>query len=183
MLVDYYQIIPAPSAPVQGTSAICRDIRAAKPGGAWRTNLRDAADYVQAKLNGTIKAAATYSPQVAVADITSLFSGHEICTQNSWLFDGGINHWRAAHPTKTGQANIAHAVISRCESLPNHCLGYSNGWTQQAAISPPDASANGNFGAATAVSGSTLVVSDMIGRTYIYHNTGSSWTLQDELST
>jgi hypothetical protein len=135
VLVDYYQLIPSASEPVQGTSLICRDLRLARPGGAWRVHLRDAAEYVQARLNGAIEAAAKSSPNVAVVDIGNLFAGHEMCTPHAWIYDGGINDWRAAHPTEQGQKMIAQAVVNYC--VRNHCLGQQTGGGWWAAIKAP----------------------------------------------
>lgn len=124
LLVDYYQLAPAASTPIHGTSLICRDMRLrANVSKSWRASFRAAGEYVQGQLNGVIKAAAKVSPNVAVADISTLFSGHEMCTANSWIFTDAT--WRAAHPDKAGQQKIAGAVISICKRLKYHCLGYN----------------------------------------------------------
>jgi hypothetical protein len=129
VLVDYYQIAPGATEPVQGSGLICRDIRArGHKSKDWRKNFRDAAVYVQTQLNDAIKAAAQSSPGVALVNITNLFSGHEMCTASSWIFSDTqawirTDTWRAAHPTATGQAHIAKAVLAICRKLKDHCLG------------------------------------------------------------
>lgn len=120
LLVGYYQIVPGASAPVQGTSVICRDIRLRSHTKGWRKSFRAAADYVQQRLNDAIQSVAQPKKGINFVNIADLFSGHEICTKGSWLFDG---LWRAAHPTKKGQSAIARAVIDKCHNLPGHCLG------------------------------------------------------------
>jgi GDSL-like Lipase/Acylhydrolase family len=128
VLVDYYQILPSATAPLQGSGLICRDMRFhGHLDKSYRKNLRDAADYVQGQLNDAIKSAAKSSPGVALVDIANLFSGHEMCTAHSWVFSDTnawirTDTWRAAHPTKTGQANIAKAVAAVCRKLADHCL-------------------------------------------------------------
>lgn len=119
-LIDYYQIVPEANAPLTGTSIVCKDLRAARPGGAWRTAIRSKANFVQDQLNGTIKAVAARYPDVLMVDIGSLFEGHELCTSPRWLFDGA---WDAAHPNQTGQQQIANAIVSRCGTLPKMCRG------------------------------------------------------------
>jgi hypothetical protein len=119
VLVDYYQIIPSADAPIRGTSNACRDLRFSSPGGAWRTSIRAKGEFIQQKLNDTIKAVAIRS-NVAFFDIATLFQGHEMCTADTWLFD---HDWDAAHPNSTGQWQIGQAVIADCKALANHCIG------------------------------------------------------------
>jgi hypothetical protein len=122
LLVDYYQLAPAATTPIHGTSLLCRDMRLhAASSKSWRASFRAAGEYVQGQLNGVIKAAAKVSQNVAVVDIAAQFNGHEMCTANSWIFTDAT--WRYAHPTKTGQQKIADAVISECKRLPQRCLG------------------------------------------------------------
>ena len=133
LLVDYYQIVPAASAPVQGSSFVCRILRHGNA--AYRKYLRAAADYVQARLNDAIDAAAKAQYNVSVIDIGEAFANHEMCTSHSWVFDG---LWRAAHPTEHGQGVIGQAVVAFCRNPANYCLDRSvNGWT--AAKEPPPA--------------------------------------------
>ncbi|MET8845965.1 SGNH/GDSL hydrolase family protein [Amycolatopsis sp. NPDC004625] len=120
LLLDYYQIIPGADADLAGSSFICRDLRFSKQGGKWRTSIRAKADFLQKTLNSTIGAAATGRAYVKTVDISSAFSGHEMCTKSTWVFDGT---WNAAHPTKPGQQAIADAVIAVCGQLPRGCRG------------------------------------------------------------
>ena len=120
VLLNYYQIIPEPDVPLTGHTRVCQDLRAAKPGGAFRTDLRAQADFVQRELNGTIEAAAAEYKDVLMVDIGNLFEGHELCTADRWLFDGT---WDAAHPNAAGQQQIADAVLARCEQLASDCVG------------------------------------------------------------
>lgn len=137
LLVDYYQIIPAASVKPVGTSAICRDLRDLGP--TRRKYIRGAAEYVQSRLNGSIRAAAKGNPNVAVVDIATAFDKHEMCTKQPWLFDGGLwSNWRAAHPTEHGQGVIAKAVVSFCDNLkPTHCLGHLAGGGRWQAVRAP----------------------------------------------
>ena len=141
LLVDYYQIIPAVATHVQGTSTLCDLLDHPLMG---RKDLRAAGEYLQARLNGAINAAAQGSPNVAVVDVKNEFSGHEMCTRQPWVYGGGITDgfWRVGHPTKQGQAVIAKAVVSFCQgpALKNHCLGHpATGPRWGAAITAPPA--------------------------------------------
>jgi hypothetical protein len=120
VFVDYYQVIPTANADLSGTSTICHDLRFSRKGGTWRTQIRAKADFVQQQLNATIQAVAAKFSDVGVTDISNHFSGHEICTTDSWIFDG---LWRAAHPTQTGQQMIGKAVLALCGTLPGKCAG------------------------------------------------------------
>jgi hypothetical protein len=141
LLVDYYQLAPAATTPIHGTSLLCRDMRVrAASSKSWRGSFRAAGAYVQGQLNGVIKTAAKVSPNVAVVDITALFNGHEMCTANSWIFTDAT--WRYAHPTKIGQQKVANAVISDCKRLPQHCLGHAPLPVAAEAPLPPGAAAN-----------------------------------------
>lgn len=186
LLVDYYQIIPAASTPVYGTSAICRDIRGAGP--ARRSFLQDAADYVQARLNDAIKAAANSSPNVAFVDIANKFAGHEMCTSQPWVFDGGLfSNWRTAHPTEHGQSVIAQAVIDRCATLKGRCLGHQApaGWTAAEAPNPPNWSGNSELAAVTCPAVTTCVAigdytdTSQQTRGLLLTQSGGSWTTSE----
>jgi hypothetical protein len=126
VVVDYYQPIPAPTAAVRGTSAVCRDLRLrtrlglGPPSTSWRAVTRAEADLVQQRLDGAIRSVADSYPDVRLVDIAGLFAGHELCTTDSWLFDVP---WAAAHPTAIGQQHIAAAVMATCARLRRHCLG------------------------------------------------------------
>jgi hypothetical protein len=156
VLVNYYQPIPSPTEAVYGSGAICRDIRAHSHIHGWRQAASATADYVQGQLNDAIAAAATASTSsgVQLVDIAHLFEGHEMCTSNSWVFSDAqswirTDAWRAAHPTKAGQAQIADAVVGKCMSLANHCLGRKGqtgqSWSATEAPMPTDADpASGN---------------------------------------
>lgn len=58
LLVNYYQIIPSANAALAGSSAVCRDLRASRKGGNWRTSIRAQADFLQQSLNNSIGSAA-----------------------------------------------------------------------------------------------------------------------------
>ena len=120
VLVGYYQIIPAADAQLQGTTAVCGDLRLSRQGGAWRTAIRAQADYLQQQLNNTIRSVASKYAGVAYVDIQNLFQGHEMCTPDTWILSGS---WDAAHPNAAGQQQIGQAVIADCEKLANRCLG------------------------------------------------------------
>lgn len=120
MLVGYYQIIPAADASLHGTTFVCRDLRFSSPDSEFRTSIRGEADFLQQQLNNTIESVAGKYPGVAYFDISNLFSGHELCTSNTWLFSGA---WDAAHPNATGQQQIGQAVIADCEKLADRCIG------------------------------------------------------------
>jgi GDSL-like Lipase/Acylhydrolase family len=115
LLVDYYQFIPQPSAPLVGTSDLCRILRSEDH--ANRVSLTQQAEYLQGQLNATIGNVSNVYPYVQFVDIADLFSNHEICVANpsdpdssqSWLFD---DNWDAAHPNAAGQQQIAAAIVS-----------------------------------------------------------------------
>ncbi|HXO14608.1 MAG TPA: nidogen-like domain-containing protein, partial [Mycobacterium sp.] len=120
VVLDYYQPIPQANAVLNGTSVICKDIRFSSQGGDWRTYIRDIADYLQGRLNNTVRTAAQQFPDVAFVDLASLMSGHEMCTPNTWLYS---DTWNAAHPTAPGQQQIANAVVDVCDRRPTRCAG------------------------------------------------------------
>jgi len=120
VVVGYYQIIPAANAVLQGTSAVCHDLRFSRQGGEWRTGIRAEADFLQQQLNNTISSVVGKFAGVAYVNIQNLFQGHEMCTPDTWILSGS---WDAAHPNATGQQQIGQAVIADCEKLANHCIG------------------------------------------------------------
>jgi Nidogen-like/GDSL-like Lipase/Acylhydrolase family len=122
VVVNYYQIIPGASAALTGTSTICRDLRFSSQGGNWRQSIRAEADFFQQQLNGTIRSAASQFPDVVLADISGLMNGHEMCTLNSWEFDG-ISNNSAGHPNATGQWYIGQTILSVCRRRPRQCIG------------------------------------------------------------
>jgi lysophospholipase L1-like esterase len=134
VVLNYYQIVPKADAPLRGTSTICRDLRASRPNGKWRRTIRAKADFLQKQLNDTIASVVADHPDVKLVDISDLFSGHELCTTSTWLLDG---LWNAAHPTRTGHAQMASAVLAACETLPGRCRGGSSA-TQRRAIPAPE---------------------------------------------
>jgi len=122
VLLNYYQIIPKADATLRGSSPICHDLRASRKGGKWRRTIRAKANFVQQKLNDTISSVAADYSDVKLVDIADLYSGHEMCTTSSWLFDG---LWNGAHPTETGQSHIASTILAACDTLPKKCHGTS----------------------------------------------------------
>jgi hypothetical protein len=44
-----------------------------------------------------------------------------MCTEDSWLFSDG--DWRTGHPTGIGQGNIAQAILTKCYTVVNECVG------------------------------------------------------------
>jgi len=120
VVLDYYQPIPQADAVLSGSSAICHDIRFSSQGGNWRTYIRNIGTYLQGRLNNTIHTATQQFPDVAFVELASLMSGHEMCTPDTWLYS---DLWNAAHPTATGQQQIADAVIDVCDRRPTRCVG------------------------------------------------------------
>jgi hypothetical protein len=144
LLVGYYQAVPAPSAKLTGTSPVCESLRSASAGGTWRKNLSAAAGLLLAALNDAIKSAAKTSQNAAFVDLGKLFSGHELCTSHSWLFDGTAGNWREASPTSAGQAKIAGAIESDCRQFPGRCRGLLVGWNNATEIPGLAALTSGN---------------------------------------
>ena len=122
VVVNYYQLIPGASASLTGTSTICRDLRFSSQGGNWRQSIRAQADYFQQQLDSTIANVVARYPDVILVNIANLMSGHEMCTLNSWEFDGVSNN-SAGHPNATGQWQIGQAILSVCNRLSKRCNG------------------------------------------------------------
>ena len=120
VLLNYYQIIPEADVPLSGHTRLCQNLRLSRPGGAWRQQIRAKADFVQARLNGTIEEVSRLFPDVLLVDIANLFADHELCTNDRWIFDG---IWEAAHPNVEGHRQIAQAILDRCATLPKNCVG------------------------------------------------------------
>lgn len=120
VVVDYYQVAPAASAPVAGSTPLCTDIalRSAIPG--WRAAFRARAAFALGRLDATIAGVVHRFPDVSLVSLTSAFAGHELCTAQPWIFS---NTWDAAHPTAVGQRHIAAAVLADCARLPKKCRG------------------------------------------------------------
>lgn len=120
VVVDYYQIAPAASAPVTGSTPLCTDIalHSAIPG--WRAGFRAAAAFALARLDGTIAGVTHRFADVSLVSLASTFAGHELCTARPWVFS---TTWDAAHPTAVGQRHIAAAVLADCRALPKKCRG------------------------------------------------------------
>lgn len=120
VVVDYYQVAPAASAPVTGSTPLCTDIalHSAIPG--WRAGFRAKAAFALGRLDATIAAVTRRFADVSLVSLASAFSGHELCTPHSWVFS---TTWDAAHPNAAGQRHIAAAVLADCRALPKKCRG------------------------------------------------------------
>jgi hypothetical protein len=120
LILNYYQLIPEPQVDLQGTTALCRSMRAHGRNPQWRIRVWNEAEFVQDQLNSVIASAAERYPGVALVDIAGVLSGHEFCTADTWLFSGVHD---AGHPTAIGQRYIAQAALDRCSTLPRRCIG------------------------------------------------------------
>jgi hypothetical protein len=106
---NYFQIIPKPSTPVtKDGSYICNVLSTRDPNYKdLRANIYNHAALLQSKLNEVISNVVNSNPGVILVDISKVFEGKEMCTQESRVFHG---LWRAAHPTAQGHADIAAAA-------------------------------------------------------------------------
>jgi lysophospholipase L1-like esterase len=116
-VLDYYQPIPTESEPLVdtiGASPICVALNVAQASGKL-ASISAQADFLQGQLNSVILEVANSFDYVTPVDISGAFAGHEMCVADTggnsqnWVFNA---IWNAAHPTATGQQQIAAAIES-----------------------------------------------------------------------
>lgn len=118
VVINYYQPLPAPSQfTTLDKSYVCR--RLADP-----DRLKTAYQHsviVGDSLNRNIKQALATHEKVHLVNLAlgSGFTGHAMCTKNSYLFAGGPkdHFWRMGLPNLAGQAAIAAAVLHQIPNL------------------------------------------------------------------
>ena len=118
VVINYYQPLPAPSQyTTLDKSYVCRQL-------ADPNRLKMAYQHsvtIGDLLNRNIQQALATHEKVHLVNLAlgSGFTGHAMCTKNSYLFAGGPkdNFWRMGLPNLAGQAAIAAAVLHQLPSL------------------------------------------------------------------
>ena len=87
-----------------------------------------------------------------------------------------------------GDYAIIGAKLWSTNAMPNRGAAYifykgTNGWLQQAKLTPPDSTANDYFGASVAIKGDYAIVgaptkANGRGKIYLYKRTGTAWNLE-----
>lgn len=112
-VLNYYQIIPDPSDIGSSDGSLLCLILSHKDS-ELKQYLRDEAVFLQQALNEAIAKAVRNHPGVILVDISHLFDGKEMCTNDSDVFTDP--DWAIAHPNVEGQEQIARAVESALSS-------------------------------------------------------------------